>query len=352
MRGVTMMNNVIDAKICNECIEKINNAASVSLFPHVHADGDALGSVFALARAIKKTGKTVRVFLCEKPEDDLLFLVPENSLGIEINVYSNDADINNFDVSELAIGVDCATKERMDGWHEIYKKSPFKIKIDHHIPGENSDFGDLNIVNPIWSATGEAIWHLLDTMGAEIDYKMALCLYTAILTDTGRFIYSNVTSDTFEIASKLIQITGSDVTWVARRVYDVKPQRTIRFLSAAYSRIEYFEDGKIAYVYIPNSVFSETEAYVEDSNALSSIMRDIDGVKVSIFVRDAKNSCTDSCGSSYKVSMRSSAECDVAAVASVFGGGGHVRAAGLSFTGTEKELKEKLLKEVGARLGI
>lgn len=346
-----------DVKYWNECITQISNATSVSLFPHIHADGDALGSVFALAVAIRRMGKSVKIFLCDKPEQALEFLVPDKDLGVEIIVFS---DLSTEDKkkyienpSVLAIGVDCASPERMDDCYAIYTASPRKIKIDHHVENEGGNFGEFSFVYPKWAASGEAIWLLLNAMNCEIDKEIAIRLYTAILTDTGRFIYSNVTPLTFAIASELIKVTGSDVTWIARQVYDMKPPRMIRLLSKVYASIEYFEDGRIAYVYVPNKMFEEAGALLEDSNAISSVMRDIEGVEVSIFVRDGKHGALaedDKSLPALKASMRANENCDVAKVASVFGGGGHVRAAGLSFAGEESVLKEKLLTEVRKQL--
>lgn len=346
-----------DVKYWNECITQISNATSVSLFPHIHADGDALGSVFALAIAIRRMGKKVNVFLCDKPEQALEFLLPDKDLGVEVVV---SATVSREQMKayidspcDLAIGVDCASPERMDDCYAVYDKSPHKIKIDHHVENEGGNFGDYSFVNPKWAASGEAIWLLLNAMNCEIDKDIAIRLYTAILTDTGRFVYSNVTPLTFMIASELVKVTGSDVTWIARQVYDVKPPRMVNLLSKVYSAIEYFDGGRIAYVYAPDKMFDEAGALLEDSNAISSIMRDIEGVEISIFVRDGKHGALatdDKSLPALKVSMRSNENCDVAKIASVFGGGGHVRAAGLSFAGDESVLKEKLLAEVRKQL--
>ena len=346
-----------DVKYWNECITQISNASSVSLFPHIHADGDALGSVFALAISLRRMGKTVKIFLCDKPEQMLEFLVPDKDFGVDIFV-SDDMGSGALkkyieNPCDIAIGVDCATPARMDDCYAVYAASPVKIKIDHHVESEDGMFGDFSYVYPKWAASGEAIWLLLNAMNCEIDKEVAIRLYTAILTDTGRFIYSNVTPLTFSIASELIRVTGSDVTWIARRVYDMKPQRMIRLLSKVYASIDYFEDGRIAYVYVPNKMFDEAGALLEDSNAISSMMRDIEGVEVSIFVRDGKHGALaddDKSLPALKASMRSNENCDVAKVAFVFGGGGHVRAAGLSFAGDESVLKEKLLAEVRKQL--
>jgi len=342
-----------DVNYWKECITRIGNASSVSLFPHIHADGDALGSVFALAVALRRMDKSVKVFLCDKPEQALEFLVPSDDFGVEI-IVSDGADealMKEYiaNPSELAIGIDCASPERMDDCYAVYDASPCKIKIDHHVENSGGEFGDFAFIHSKWAATGEGIWLLLTAMGVEIDREIAIRLYTALLTDTGRFVYSNVTPLTFHIASKLIEVTGSDVTWIARQVYDIKPQRMIKLLSAVYASIEYFENGRVAYVYVPDNMFKEAGALLEDSNAISSIMRDIEGVEVSIFVRDGKHGALagdDRTLPALKASMRSNECCDVAAVASVFGGGGHVRAAGLSFAGAESDLKEKLLAEV------
>ncbi|MBQ8164508.1 MAG: bifunctional oligoribonuclease/PAP phosphatase NrnA [Clostridia bacterium] len=346
-----------DVKYWNECITQIDNASSVSLFPHIHADGDALGSVFALAVALRKKDKAVKVFLCDSPEEALGFLVPGSQWGIDVIVLdatdSDDLSLYTENPSDLAIGIDCAGPDRMDNCYAVYKMSPNKIKIDHHVENPGCAFGDSNFVYDGWAATGEAVWLLLNAMGIEIDYEIAIRLYTALLTDTGRFVYSNVTPLTFYIASQLISVTGSDITWISRQVYDVKPKRMIKLLSAVYSKIEYFENGRIAYVYVPDKMFKDAGALLEDTNALSSIMRDIEDVEVSIFVRDGKHGALaedDKTLPALKASMRSCDKCNVAAVASAFGGGGHVRAAGLSFAGEEPVLKEKLLAEVRKQL--
>ena len=198
-----------DVKYWNECITQISNASSVSLFPHIHADGDALGSVFALAVALRKLNKKVKVFLCDKPEQALEFLIPGADSGVEIIVSDTVSPEKMKEYienpCELAIGIDCATPARMDDCYAVYATSPNKIKIDHHIETEDGRFGDYSFVDPKWAATGEGIWLLLRAMDFDIDKEIAVKLYTAILTDTGRFIYSNVTPMTFTIASELIK---------------------------------------------------------------------------------------------------------------------------------------------------
>ena len=258
-----------DAKYWKECITHISNASSVSLFPHIHADGDALGSVFAMAVALRKMNKSVKVFLCDKPEQTLEFLVPSDEFGVDLIVADSidDESMKSYieHPSDLAIGIDCASPERMDDCYAVYEASPCKIKIDHHVENPGCGFGDSHFVCTDWAATGEGIWLLLTAMGADIDLDIAIRLYTALLTDTGRFIYSNVTPQTFYIASRLIAVTGSDVTWIARQVYDVKPPRMIKLLSFVYDAIEYFEDGKVAYVYVPDKMFKDAGALLEDS---------------------------------------------------------------------------------------
>ena len=145
-KKVTKMIEKFDVKYWNECITQISNATSVSLFPHIHADGDALGSVFALAVALRKMDKKVKVFLCDKPEQALEFLVPREELGVEIIISDSisHAELKSYIESpcDLAIGVDCATPARMDDCYAVYAASPNKIKIDHHVENECDRFGD------------------------------------------------------------------------------------------------------------------------------------------------------------------------------------------------------------------
>ena len=223
----------------------------------------------------------------------------------------------------MAIAVDVSDYARLGSRNTLFDGAKVKARIDHH--GVSGDFAPITVCNPEWAATAEGIYELLSEMGAVWTVPMAICIYTGLVTDTGCFAYSNVRPETLQTAAAMLQVAG-DLSWIYRETFENKTKSCIALTALAYSKTEYAAEGQIAYLQLEAQDYEEANATDEDSEGFSAMLRAIQGVHVSIFVRDGRNP------GQYRISLRSDEACDVAQVAGEFGGGGHARAAGITYT--------------------
>ena len=232
--------------------------------------------------------------------------------------------------------VDCATLKRLDN-KEYFENAKRTIVIDHH--GSNNMYGDINYVNPVSPACSEVLLGILSYFGVEVDVDMGTCLMTGIITDTGGFQYPATTADTFEYAAELLR-KGVNIADICKKTLQTKTKANFELSKIVMDRMEILENGKVAFSYITTKDMEDVNAEEGDHEGLVNIGRNIEGVEVSIFIRQRDNE------DAYKVSMRSGEYVNVSDVCLMFGGGGHPRAAGALVQGNVEEVKEKLLKEV------
>jgi len=287
-------------------IEKVPEAA---LFSHVSPDGDCLGSMFALGLALENLGKEVRYYNAGPLPDNLKFLP-----GFEF--------ISTFIPQQLPatlIFIDCAEAERANNSiSQGFFEGKQVINIDHHV--SNNNFGTLNWVDPAAAATGEMIYHLIRKLGVTISEDIAINLYTAIITDTGRFSFSNTTPASFKIAAELVK-TGIDLVKINNILFEQKTLAQTKLLHKALSNLELYQNGNIAVIILSQKDFEESGAEENLSEGLVNYARNIERVEAAVLLKELDNN-------EIKVSFRSNSWLDVNKVASEFGGGGHVRAAG------------------------
>ncbi len=327
--------------------EAIAEAVSIDIFTHIHADGDCLGSAFALAYFLCDNGKKVRIINEEIPPRNLSYIY-DGKLPEEIKFFvwneSESIDISEFQ-AELCIAVDVSDVKRLGERQQIFYNASKTIRIDHHITTES--FAQITVCNPEWAATAEGMWEFLTTYDnfEKLPHitEIAKSIYAGILTDTGCFAYSNVTAQTHKIAAKLIEIAGG-MSWQYSAVYENQTKGEIALKALAYGKVEYYAQGRIAYLHITKADMEETGTNDEHLNGLAPFLRCIEGVNVGILVKPGKRQ------GEHRISLRSDETCDVNVVASVFNGGGHKRAAGLVYSPecglSFDEYKEKLIGEV------
>ena len=310
----------------DKILEEINRAESIVILTHEHPDGDAVGTSLALYNALKIYGKTnVDLIIPECPKT-FLFLPCSNEI-------KKEADIENYD---LAIAIDCATLKMLNGWAKYFETAENTIVIDHH--GTNTMYGDYNFVNPDSPACAEVMIVALNYFNMEINKDIGTCLLAGIITDTGGFKYKGVTAETFEFVAKLLN-KGVNVSDTYRKVLQVKTKSAFELARIANNRLEFFEDGKIAYTYVTLEDYDNVNAVVGDHEGIVDVGRDIEGVEVSIFIREVR-------GKGLKVSLRSNEKVNVDDIALLFGGGGHPKAAAFSINGDLDAVKEKVINEV------
>lgn len=306
-----------------KAIKAIRSAKSVILLTHEDPDGDAIGTMLAVYFGLKSIGKKVSMY-CKDPVPEIYEFLPGS------DTVSNDLG-GKFD---LAIALDCGDIDRINGKADIKKLARTLVNIDHH--PDNTKFGNINHIEGI-SSVSEIIYKLFTTMKIKITRKIAECLYTGIMTDTGNFRYDYTTADTFAAAEALTR-AGARISKIAMAVYETKTLSSIRILGAAMYRLETSSTGKVAWTVLPKQLMDSMGAKDEDLTGLVDHIRSIKGVEVAILFREEEDGI--------KVNFRSKFTVNVSAIAKALGGGGHVRASGAVLTGKLDEVKEKVLKEV------
>ena len=305
-------------------LEEINKAENIVILTHENPDGDAIGSGLAMYHALKAYGK--------KPD----IIVPEHSRTFNclpgIEEVKTESNIEHYD---LAISLDCATIKMLNGFADYFENARVKVCIDHH--STNTMFGDYNYVNPAAPACSQILLVILEYFGIEISKEIGTCILAGIITDTGGFKYQGVTAETFEFVAWLLN-KGVNVSKLYRQVLEVKTKANFELHRLASNRIEFLENGKVAYTYITAEDEKSVNAESGDHEGIVEIGRSVEGVEVSIFVRETEKGC--------KISLRSNEYVNVADACIVFGGGGHARAAGCTIQGSVEQAKEKILKEV------
>ena len=305
---------------------EIKKAEKIVIMAHETPDGDAIGSILSMYLALKKLGKEADVIVKEFPRTfSFLPGAKKKKTKIEKEKY------------DLAISLDCADLKRLVG-REYFEKAEKTIVIDHH--GTNTMYGDLNFVNPVSPACCEILAGMFEYFDISIDSEIGSCLVTGIITDTGGFKYSSVTAETFEFTAELLR-KGVNVSEIYQRVLETKTKSSFELLRRATNRLELLEEGKVSFTYINKKDEKEVNAEPGDHEGIVENGRSIEGVKVSVFIREKEENL-------YKVSMRTGngSNINVSDICYVFGGGGHPRAAGATVQGNVEQVKEKLLKEI------
>lgn len=313
-------------------IEEIKRNKTFLIASHINPEGDAIGSALALAISLNNIGKKVTVFNQDPIPRNLQFLPMSEEIIHEI-----DRSLS-FDV---AFVLDCGDLDRVGKEIERIRKIRKIINIDHHIT--NSRFGDVRLVDSQSSSTAELIYALLKDIPIKITYKIALNIYTAILTDTGAFCNSNTTEVAFHIASEMVRI-GVNPSNVAEKIYQEMPVSRLRLLGLVLNTLDILDNGRIASVVATLSMLKKTGATPELTEDIVNYPRSILGVKVAVLFREVSKNY-------YKISFRSNKDADVADIAREFGGGGHPNASGGNIEGSLSEVQGKVFEAISRRLG-
>lgn len=295
-----------------------------SLICHVSPDGDTLGSALALQGLINKLGKKCEVVCADEVPPLYRFMQ-----GAE-KVKSPDK----AEGCSYIISVDCADAERMGTAKVLFDNAKHTANIDHH--GTNKGYADNNCVN-CTAACGELVYELIRSFGEEPDTGMAECLYTALMTDTGSFAYSNVTPDTMRIAGELIGF-GANNAEINMQVYRNVALSKAKLHAYAMINAKLYSENRIAVAHLNSAEIVSFGAEESQCDGIVENLRDISTVEISIFVRQS--------GSDAKVSLRAKRIANVSRIAGKKQGGGHERAAGY----TEKNCTVEEAARIAAEL--
>lgn len=313
--------------LMNKIINAIKKAHNIAILPHVSADGDALGSSFALAIALKGLGKNATIYL----EEDIPFIYGFMPGLILSKVYNGTDNIE----TDVAVALDTGDLQRLGKRRAIFEKSSLTVNIDHHTT--NSMFATLNHVIPYSSASAEIIYQMIKSMGINLNGEMALCLYVAIATDTGGFRYANTTAITHQITADLIN-NGVDIADTSQKVFDTISHEKLKLISLGIQNLEFHENGKIAVMTVTREMLEKSGALDEDCDIVG-LGRNVKGVEIAVMLREKDNG-------EIKVNLRSNTDFDVARLAASFSGGGHKKASGFSAKGHIEDVKSELLCKI------
>lgn len=312
----------------DKIIEIILNAKKIGIFTHESPDGDAIGSSIALYIGLKQLKKDVDV-ITDVYSDSFKFLP---SLDEIKGKGSNDYDI--------CIALDCANKERLYDPNNSFDKAKTTIAIDHH--ASNTFYAHSNYVEEKSPAACKTLIKVLKRLNITITKEIGEALITGIITDSGGFRYETVDDETFEFAAQMLDI-GVNISNIYLTTFDVQTKAQFQLTSIATSRLEFVNKNRIAITYITRDDIKKTNAKTGDHEGIVNVGRNVEGVLVSIFLREDNDG-------TYKVSFRSNEDIDVAEIAKEFDGGGHTRAAGCSINGPLKTAIKRLIKETSKRL--
>lgn len=306
--GVT----AIDDVTWTQAIAAVDAAPSISLACHIGPDGDALGSMLALAMALRARGKQVQASW-----GDERFVVPKQYSfipGLDLLVPPQQVPAQ----PDVMVTFDAGSFERLGTLEQNARAANALIVVDHH--ASNDRFGTINLLDADAAASAVIVYDLLARMSIGLDADIAACLYTGLVTDTGRFQYANTGPTVHAIAADLIA-AGAPHVKITEAVYNTHPVGYLRLAAAALERLV-VGDG-IVWTWVTQEDLRRCEVGMDDIEGLIDLVRTADAADVAAVLKQQPDG-------HYKVSMRSRGASNVGAVCTSFGGGGHALAAGFT----------------------
>ncbi len=317
-------------EIPQDLIDLIERSDSLAILSHKNSDGDSLGSVIALERALTKIGKHIHIPAPTTFPQRYSFM----------HKYSNGW--GNFpNKVDAIISVDCSTPDRID-WGEFQRPEGIPLaNIDHH--DGNQNFGDINWVKPSAAAAGVLVYKLIRSLDIPIDKETASALYVAIMTDTGRFSFSNTNPDALRIASELIEF-GAEPKYLTTEVYFNFSEGYMRNIGIALFNSRSFHRGRILFLTLDRATMRSFSTSPDDSEGIIDFAMSVRNVDVAALFKEITSN-------KIRVSLRSRRGINVAKVAEHFGGGGHPNAAGCTISDNLVMAQTAVLENIRKLLG-
>jgi phosphoesterase RecJ-like protein len=294
----------------------VNAARSIVVSCHLHPDGDALGSALALRRALAQAGRPAVASFSEP------FTLPPNYdflPGIDELVPPGQVPTD----ADLFICFDTGSKDRLGTLVPAFDGARQTIVIDHH--ASNTRFGDLNLIDAAAPASAVLCRDLLRHLGLPLDTGTATCLYTGLVTDTGRFAYQATTADTHRLAAELLD-AGVQQYEVAKAIFETNDIGYLRLLGEALGRMQQVAEASLVWTSVSLADLARHGVGMDQTEGLIDVIRTDAASDTAAVLKEQPDA-------SWKVSLRSKGRVDVGAIAAALGGGGHKFAAG--FTSTE-----------------
>src|ERR671935_22078 len=315
----------------SDVVDTLRSRDRFLLVTHENPDGDALGSLLALKLALDSLGKDSEMYLYgDAPLPREYGFMPLEGLRREPPA----------DASErVLIALDCANEQRLGPEPTVLERVPLTINVDHH--HDNSRFGDVNLIVADASSTGEVLRDIFRELDVDLTPEIAEALYIAVVTDTGRFQYTNTTPKALRLAAELVE-AGADVHRVFQGVYESVQFAKLKLLARALERAQVYEGGRIVISYLLRTDFAEVGAAEPYSEGIIDYLRAVEGADMAVLIREPPRED----GPTRRVSLRASVdELDVSAIARQSGGGGHRQAAGFSSEASIEEITDFVRRE-------
>jgi phosphoesterase RecJ-like protein len=294
------------------------------LTTHVNPDGDAIGSLGALALVLEDMGKKVVAYCQDEIPGFLRFLPYSDRIVREI------PGPDRFDV---AVVLDCGELDRIGSAAAVMQQVEKIIHIDHH--SSSDDFGQLNLVRPECSSTAEILYEIIQAIPMSLSPEAAENIYTAILTDTGSFRFANTTARALEIAAEMVAL-GVAPDKMASEVYDSMSPERLRLLAMSLQTLTLRANGRLATMQVSRRMLEQTKTTVMDTDGFVNYPRGISTAEMAIFFREMDSGKVN-------VSLRSRGRLNVAEFARTYDGGGHHNAAAFRAAGSLDEVVEEIL---------
>lgn len=314
----------------DEIYEKLKSANSIAIFSHQNSDADAIGSSIAFKLFLESLNKNVSIFI-QKP-------IHKNYMFLNVKKHINVIKQKHFD---LALSLDCPNTNRFGIYQNKFKTINDSIAFDHHADFEN--FASLNYGDATCSSTCLMLYRFFKHIGVQITPSMALCLYSGIATDTGRFCWSNLNSEVFMAVADLYD-TKFDYQKANFNLFQCRTREEVALFTRGINKINYFEDGQIVIAKIDEEDLQSTNTKPNDTYQIIDYLLSIESVKIACLL-------TQYGTEEYLVSIRTRQK-NAQNIAKQFGGGGHIKASGcrIFFSGdlALEKLKQACIKELNS----
>ena len=314
-----------------QVVAAINGNDRFVVVTHENPDGDALGSMLATTLGLRAAGKDASMYLTGTAP------LPAEYAFLDLAELSRTLP---DDLGErVLLAVDCANERRIGESATGVDGAKLVVNVDHH--HDNDRFGDVSLIDDAASSTAEIVRDILRELDVTLTREIAQALYVGLVTDTGRFQYSNTTPKALELAAELVA-AGADVHDVFRHVYETVQFAKLKLLARALERAEIYEGGGLVVSYLLKDDFAQVGAEEPYSEGIIDHLRSVEGSEMVALIREPPRND----GPARRISLRSSHdEVDVSAIARASGGGGHRQAAGFSSEASIDEIVDFLRRQ-------
>lgn len=316
----------------NDIAELIKKENDFIISSHVGPDGDSLGATLALGHVLKMLKKNA----CLSFGEDSVTIPSHYRLLDDIDWLKSYKSCN---PAPVFISLECPQQSRLGGSYKLAKKAKHLINIDHH--GDNRFYGTHDYVNSEISSTCEILFNLFNLLDVKLNKKIATYLYIGIVTDTGRFQYSNTSPQTFQAAKKLLEF-GVDANYIFQYIYENRSAKSLKLLGITLAKAKIDKKGFI-YSTISKEDFALSEVRIGETEDFIDFLRSVKNIKLAAILKESNSN-------EIKVSLRSQNNINVAKIAEAFGGGGHAAAAGYTSKGKIPDSIINLKKEINKYL--